>query len=138
MNPDAEWEMLNTSPGASTTFSRRAARATSAASWPLFLTSARAVIAALLGAALLLALRQTRPVASDIGPLATAVFGMLRGGERPKPAFWLFSVVGGPQVAEVSTRGWIATRRARAESISHARVECVPPDLRERITTFVS
>jgi len=27
-------------------------------------------------------------------PLATAVFGVLRGGERPRLAFWLFSVMG--------------------------------------------
>ncbi|CCM79239.1 DMT family transporter [Rhizobium mesoamericanum] len=27
-------------------------------------------------------------------PLATAVFGVLRGGERPKPAFWLFAMMG--------------------------------------------
>ena len=102
---------------------------------PLFLTSARAVIAALLGIALLLALREKRPARSDIGslaivslgvvvgfplltalalqhitsahsivfigllPLATALFGVLRGGERPKPAFWLFSVAGGVLVA---------------------------------------
>ena len=102
---------------------------------PLFLTSARAVIAALLGAALLLALRQTRPDKSDllplvvvalgvvvgfplltalalqhitsahsivfIGllPLATAIFGVIRGGERPKPAFWVFSIVGAASVA---------------------------------------
>ncbi|WP_206456318.1 DMT family transporter [Aurantimonas marina] len=102
---------------------------------PLFLTSARAVIAALLGAALLLAFREKRPAASDfvplvivaigvvigfplltalalqhitaahaivfIGllPLATAIFGVLRGGERPKPAFWLFSIVGALSVA---------------------------------------
>ena len=25
-------------------------------------------------------------------PLSTAIFGVLRGGERPRPAFWLFSV----------------------------------------------
>lgn len=97
---------------------------------PMFLTSARAVIAALLGAALLGALRQQRPPLNDLGslalvalgvvigfplltalalqhitsahsivfigllPLATAVFGVLRGGERPKPAFWLFSIAG--------------------------------------------
>ncbi|HYD16323.1 MAG TPA: DMT family transporter [Hyphomicrobium sp.] len=102
---------------------------------PLFLTSARAVIAALLGAALLGILRQKRPASSDLGslaivaigvvigfplltalalqhitsahsivfigllPLATAVFGVLRGGERPRPAFWLFSIVGGLSVA---------------------------------------
>ena len=102
---------------------------------PLFLTSARAVIAALLGAALLLALRQKRPSRADflslcvvalgvvvgfplltalalqsitsahsivfIGllPLATAIFGVLRGGERPKPLFWLFSCLGSAMVA---------------------------------------
>lgn len=27
-------------------------------------------------------------------PVATALFGILRGGERPKPIFWLFSIVG--------------------------------------------
>ncbi|SEC14638.1 EamA-like transporter family protein [Pseudomonas saponiphila] len=27
-------------------------------------------------------------------PLATAVFGVLRGGERPRPVFWLFSLLG--------------------------------------------
>ncbi|WP_425106523.1 DMT family transporter [Ancylobacter sp.] len=102
---------------------------------PLFLTSARAVIAALLGAGLLLLLAQKRPARADIGPLtvvaagvvigfplltalalehitaarsivfigllplATALFGVLRGGERPKPAFWLFSIVGAATVA---------------------------------------
>ncbi|SDR50128.1 EamA-like transporter family protein [Rhizobiales bacterium GAS113] len=102
---------------------------------PLFLTSARAVIAALLGAALLGVLRQKRPASSDLGslaivalgvvigfplltalalqhitsahsivligllPLATAIFGVLRGGERPRPAFWLFSTIGSLSVA---------------------------------------
>ena len=32
-------------------------------------------------------------------PLATAVFGVLRGGERPKPAFWIFSTLGSALVA---------------------------------------
>ncbi|MGY2231038.1 DMT family transporter [Pseudomonas tolaasii] len=27
-------------------------------------------------------------------PLATALFGVLRGGERPRPVFWLFSILG--------------------------------------------
>lgn len=27
-------------------------------------------------------------------PLATAIFGVLRGGEHPRPAFWFFSVLG--------------------------------------------
>lgn len=97
---------------------------------PLFVTSARAAMAAVLAAVLLLILRQKRPQRSDllslavialgvvigfplltalalrsissahsivfIGllPLATAAFGVLRGGERPKPLFWLFSVLG--------------------------------------------
>ena len=102
---------------------------------PLFLTSARAVIAALLAAGLLLLLRQRRPPVADFGslavvalgvvvgfplltalalqhitsarsivftgtlPLATALFGVLRGGERPKPAFWPFSIGGSALVA---------------------------------------
>lgn len=101
---------------------------------PLFLTSARAAIAALLGAGFLFLLRQARPKREDavslvivslgvviafplltalalqhitsadslvfIGllPLATASFGVLRGGERPKPAFWLFSLIGAAAV----------------------------------------
>ncbi|WP_313616718.1 DMT family transporter [Agrobacterium sp.] len=32
-------------------------------------------------------------------PLATAIFGAIRGGERPKPAFWAFSVLGSALVA---------------------------------------
>jgi drug/metabolite transporter (DMT)-like permease len=32
-------------------------------------------------------------------PLVTAIFGVIRGGERPKPAFWLFSVLGSTLVA---------------------------------------
>lgn len=101
---------------------------------PLFLTSARAVIATALGALLLLLLRQTWPRRQDIVPLAvvalgvvvgfplltalalqhitaahsivfvgllplaTAIFGVLRGGERPKPLFWLFSCIGSATV----------------------------------------
>jgi drug/metabolite transporter (DMT)-like permease len=32
-------------------------------------------------------------------PLATAIFGVMRAGERPKPAFWFFSVLGSTLVA---------------------------------------
>jgi drug/metabolite transporter (DMT)-like permease len=32
-------------------------------------------------------------------PLSTAIFGVLRGGERPKTAFWVFSVLGSVMVA---------------------------------------
>lgn len=102
---------------------------------PMFLTSARAAIAAVLGAAFLFGLRQARPSRADmvplvivaigvvvgfplftalalqhitsahsivyIGllPLSTAMFGVLRGGERPKPAFWIFSMIGAATVA---------------------------------------
>ncbi|WP_232629358.1 DMT family transporter [Methylobacterium sp. Leaf118] len=112
-----------------------ATRAAVAGFTPLFLTSARAVIAALLGATLLLALRQKRPASRDLGslaavalgvvigfplltalalqhitaarsvvfvgllPLATALFAVLRGGERPRRGFWLFSVLGAALVA---------------------------------------
>lgn len=101
---------------------------------PVFLTSARAVIAGVLGALLLAMLRQPRPSRSDLAalgivalgvvvgfplltafaltfvtaahaivfigllPLATACFGVLRGGERPRPAFWLFSGLGSATV----------------------------------------
>ncbi len=27
-------------------------------------------------------------------PVATAIFGIIRGGERPKPIFWIFSIIG--------------------------------------------
>lgn len=35
-------------------------------------------------------------------PLATAAFGVLRGGERPRPAFWLFSGIGSALVVGFS------------------------------------
>ncbi|MBZ9997947.1 DMT family transporter [Mesorhizobium sp. BH1-1-4] len=102
---------------------------------PTFVTSARAVIAGLLGLVLLLVFREKRPQRHDILsliivalgvvvgfplltalalkhvtaahsiifvgllPLATAIFGVLRGGERPRPAFWLFSCLGSALVA---------------------------------------
>ena len=108
---------------------------------PMFLTSARAVIAALLGAVFLFALRQARPERRDILslalvafgvvlgfplltalalqhvtaahsivfigllPLATAIFGVLRGGERPAPAFWVFAVAGAATVAGFALYG---------------------------------
>jgi drug/metabolite transporter (DMT)-like permease len=101
----------------------------------LFLTSARAVIAALIGVAVLFLLRQAWPERKDfvslaivsigvvvgfplltalalqhitsahsivfIGllPLSTAIFAVLRGGERPQPLFWLFAILGSATVA---------------------------------------
>ncbi|MFB0637533.1 DMT family transporter [Bacillus rugosus] len=52
---------------------------------PLFLTVCRAAIAGVLAGGLL--------------PLATAIFGVLRGGERPRPVFWVFSAAGSLLVA---------------------------------------
>ncbi len=101
---------------------------------PFFLTSARAAIAGLLAAALMLAMRSPLPKRGDlvslaiviagvvIGfpllsglamqhitsaralvfqgllPLGTALFGVLRGGERPSPIFWLFALAGGSTI----------------------------------------
>lgn len=107
----------------------------------LFLTSARAVIAALIGAVVLAVLRQARPQRRDLAslaivaigvvvgfplltalalqhitsahsivfigllPLSTAIFGVLRGGERPRPLFWLFAVLGSATVAGFALSG---------------------------------
>ena len=38
-------------------------------------------------------------------PLSTALFAVLRGGERPRPAFWLFSVTGAALVAGYAAWG---------------------------------
>ncbi|KAF1055221.1 MAG: hypothetical protein GAK43_00014 [Stenotrophomonas maltophilia] len=37
-------------------------------------------------------------------PLATALFGVLRGGERPRPAFWLCSLLGSACVVGYAVR----------------------------------
>lgn len=107
----------------------------------LFLTSARAVIAALIGAAVLGLLHQARPQRKDLAsltivsigvvigfplltalalqhitsahsivfigllPLSTAIFAVLRGGERPQPLFWLFAVLGSATVAGFTLSG---------------------------------
>ncbi|WP_295809483.1 DMT family transporter [uncultured Nitratireductor sp.] len=45
-------------------------------------------------------------------PLATAIFGVARGGERPRPAFWLFSVMGSALVVGYATsQGMAASPR---------------------------
>jgi drug/metabolite transporter (DMT)-like permease len=97
---------------------------------PVFLTVARATIAAILALCLLWLFKEKRPARQQLIPLiivalgvvvgfplltalalqyvtsahsivfvgllplATAVFGVLRGGERPRAAFWIFSVLG--------------------------------------------
>ncbi len=108
---------------------------------PMFLTSARAGLAALLGAILLLAFRQPLPARKDVLPLAivaiggvvgfplltalalqhitaahsivfigmlplaTAIFGVVRGGERPHAPFWVFSIIGASAVAGFALHG---------------------------------
>ncbi|PTM42181.1 DMT family transporter [Bosea sp. 124] len=43
-------------------------------------------------------------------PLATALFGVIRGGERPRPVFWLFSCLGNGLVAGFAlTQGFTAS-----------------------------
>jgi drug/metabolite transporter (DMT)-like permease len=42
-------------------------------------------------------------------PLATAVFAVLRGGERPRPAFWFFSCLGSVLVAGFSLSNSLAS-----------------------------
>ena len=116
---------------------------------PVFLTGVRALIAGLLGLAMLVLLRQPRPERSDIVPLAvvslgvvvgfplltalalqhvpsahtivfvgllplaTAIFGVVRAGERPRPAFWLFSVLGSALVV-----GYAASQGAGSASVA--------------------
>lgn len=111
---------------------------------PLFLTVARATIAAILAGLMLALFRQRRPETGDIVPLivtafgvvigfplltalalqhitaahsivfigllplATAIFAVLRGGERPKPAFWLFSILGSALVVSFALAQGIA------------------------------
>ena len=48
-------------------------------------------------------------------PLATAMFGVLRGGERPHPAFWLFSGLGSSLVV-----GFALTQGLSASPIGNA------------------
>ncbi|WMD21470.1 DMT family transporter [Achromobacter seleniivolatilans] len=40
-------------------------------------------------------------------PLCTAIFGVLRGGERPRPAFWVFSLLGSAFVVGFAATGGI-------------------------------
>jgi len=42
-------------------------------------------------------------------PLCTAIFAVVRAGERPRPAFWLFSVAGGSCVVGYAATGGIET-----------------------------
>lgn len=108
---------------------------------PMFLTSTRAVLAAILGAIFLVMLRQSIPERRDVFslalvaiggvvgfplltalalqyitsahsivfigmlPLATAIFGVVRGGERPHAPFWIFSTLGAVAIAGFALYG---------------------------------
>ncbi len=111
---------------------------------PVFVTTARASIAALLGLVLLSVFREARPQRRDLAPLAvvgatvvvgwpllaafalrsvtsahagvftgllpisTALFGVVRGGERPRPVFWLFAAIGSALVVGYTLAGGAA------------------------------
>ncbi len=114
---------------------------------PLFLTAARASIAAMLGMAMLFLYREKLPGKADIFsifivaigvvigfplltalalqqisasysvvfigllPLSTAIFGVLRAGERPGLPFWIFACIGSAIV------GWFALSSGLSNSI---------------------
>ena len=118
---------------------------------PLFLTSVRATIAAILGLALLVIFREKRPGRGEIIPLfivalgvvvgfplltalalkhitaansivfigllplATAIFAVLRAGERPRAAFWVFSCLGSALVA-----GYALTQGVNSSPLGNA------------------
>lgn len=42
-------------------------------------------------------------------PVSTAVFGIIRGGERPKPVFWIFSILGSLLVVGYALRQGISS-----------------------------
>lgn len=48
-------------------------------------------------------------------PLSTAIFGVIRGGERPRPAFWLFSILGSALVT-----GFALSRGVTASPVGDA------------------
>ena len=57
-------------------------------------------------------------------PLSTAIFGVLRGGERPKPAFWLFSALGSALVAGFALMQGLAASPAGDALMLAAIVVC--------------
>lgn len=127
---------------------------------PVFLTSARASIAAMLGLCMLLMLRQSWPRLAELPslglvalgvvigfplltalalqyvtsahsiifvgllPLCTAIFGVLRGGERPRAGFWLFSALGGMLVAGYAMRGAVQVSLAGDLLMALAVIVC--------------
>lgn len=127
---------------------------------PLFLTSARATIAALVALPILLLLRERRPRRAELPsltvtalgvvvgfpllsafalqyvtsahsivfigllPLCTALFAVLRAGERLRPAFWLFSLLGSAIVVGYAAFGGIEPSPAGDLSMLSAIIVC--------------
>ncbi len=56
-------------------------------------------------------------------PLSTAVFGVLRGGDRPRPAFWLFSLLGSACVVGYAARNGIEAS-LQADLLMLAAIVC--------------
>ena len=92
--------------GAVLLLSLRAARPTRAEIGPLVVVALGVVVGFPLLTALALQHVSSAHAIVFIGllPLATAVFGVLRGGERPQPAFWLFSAAGSAAVVAFALR----------------------------------
>ena len=137
-----------------------ATRAALAGFDPLFLTAARAMIAGLAAAALLVVFRQTRPTQGDfislgivaVGavlgfpllsamalqhinaaqsqiflgmlPCITALFGVVRGGERPRVWFWVFAGLGSACVIAVALRHGMALSRLGIALMLAAIIVC--------------
>lgn len=125
---------------------------------PLFLTSLRAVIAALAGALILAVVRPKIPRRGDLPsliivalcvvvgfplltalalmqvtaahalvfiavlPLCTAASGVLRGGERPRPVFWVFSVLGAALVGAFALSGGDGSANLAGDALMIAAV----------------
>ncbi len=57
-------------------------------------------------------------------PLSTAIFAVLRGGERPKPAFWLFSALGSALVGGFAVMQGLAASPAGDALMLAAIIVC--------------
>ncbi|WP_321927264.1 DMT family transporter [Paraburkholderia guartelaensis] len=84
----------------------RAARPARAEVWPLVIVALGVVVGFPLLTALALQHVSSAHAIVFVGllPLATAVFGVLRAGERPQPAFWIFSAAGSAAVVAFALR----------------------------------
>ncbi|POR47903.1 drug/metabolite transporter (DMT)-like permease [Paraburkholderia eburnea] len=74
--------------------------------WPLVIVALGVVVGFPLLTALALQHVSSAHAIVFVGllPLSTALFGVLRGGERPQPVFWLFSALGSAAVVAFALR----------------------------------